>query len=179
MPKGDGSSENQLSLPLHIMPSAKAQEHRELFRLQGHNCPGHRRSCSFIAPLLLGAADLGKEARSLHIHRTVMGGFGRDNVARRSQSRNVLQEGSEARGRGSRKKAVATLQNTREVPPEPGQSRLGLMPAGKYDRLWMQTQICQTIVKAGESGLPFIVNQQTKGAFASVALLLLPGPELE
>ena len=38
---------------------------------------------------------------------------------------------------------------------------------------------CQTPVKAGESGLPFIVNQQTKGFYASVALLLLPGLKLQ
>jgi hypothetical protein len=68
-----------------------------------------------------------------------MGGFSGNNVARRGQSRDVVQEGSEARRRSSGKQAVALLQSACEVAAKPGQSCLGLMPAGKNDHLWMQT----------------------------------------
>jgi hypothetical protein len=71
------------------------------------------------------------------------------------------------------------VQRSREVPSKPGQSRLGLMPAGKHDHLGMQAQICQTIVKSEKSGLSFIVNQQTKKTFAPVSDLFLPGLQLQ
>jgi hypothetical protein len=71
------------------------------------------------------------------------------------------------------------LQYPREVPSKPGQSRPGLMPAGEYDHLGMQTQIRQSRVKSCESALPFVMNQQTKGIFAPVALLFLPGLQLQ
>ena len=103
-----------------------------------------------------------------------------------------MQEGSETCrcGRGKLAAALALglalamailqfLQRSREVPSKPGQSRLGLMPAGKHDHLGMQTQICQTIVKSGKSGLPFVMNQQTKGTFRSVALHFLPELQLQ
>jgi hypothetical protein len=43
----------------------------------------------------------------------------------------------------------------------------------------MQTQICQSVVKARKSGLSFIMNQQTKSASKPVALLFLPRLQLQ
>lgn len=88
---------------------------------------------------------------------------------------------SQSGGGGSGKTALAffCFQNAGEVPSEPRQSCLGLMPTGQDDHLRVEIQLRQALVQPSKGGLLIIMNQETEGATGSVSFALLPGLQLK
>ncbi|MFZ2832977.1 MAG: hypothetical protein WAZ20_03580, partial [Methanothrix sp.] len=66
-----------------------------------------------------------------------------------------------------------------EMPSKPGQSCLGLMPAGEDDHLRMEIQLRQQRIQPHEGSLPAIMDQKAEWPADLVSLMLLPRLQLK